>query len=337
MIFARLTFLGLLFFAVCASATADVIVLENGDRITGTVVNKVGAHIRFKTSEGDVVRYPWDTVRSLKCESTIILGRDGRLLRGGVVISREAKDAIDGEEGVTWINASAVKMINPDPWRVDEGWHNSGRFNLALVSERGNTDKDEVDADVTLVLRHKKDRVTLRGELENDAEDKIETQSKWVTDGMYDHFVSKKMYSSVGYSARADKFANVDLRTTIGAGVGYELIDSVKTKFLMEGMLAYLWEDAVDEANDQYWAAAVHIDLERVLKRDRLIFFCVGSGTFSLEEGGKHLLEYTTGFRAPLWSGVVFTAEVSADFDSKPVGDAEKYDNTYRLKVGYQW
>ena len=53
-----------------ALAIADEIQLQNGDRITGTVVRMTGGNLTFKTTGGDIT-IPWNTVTSLTSTMTL--------------------------------------------------------------------------------------------------------------------------------------------------------------------------------------------------------------------------------------------------------------------------
>ena len=55
-------------------------------------------------------------------------------------------------------------MINPEPWRINGGWHQTGRINFAAISETGNVEKELVDIDINIVVRDRKNRFTLVGE-----------------------------------------------------------------------------------------------------------------------------------------------------------------------------
>ena len=59
-------------FAACLSALgADVIVLKNGDRVTGSVVKKDAATLTFKSAHFGTITLPWDQVESITTESLL--------------------------------------------------------------------------------------------------------------------------------------------------------------------------------------------------------------------------------------------------------------------------
>ncbi len=320
------------------SLFADKLVLNRGGELMGTLVGKSGKNVRFKTLDGDTVSFRWKTISELRSDHAVILCRDGTIIEGPVVISRNV-DAIEKTDlkSVEIVEFAAVKRINPEPWRLNRGWHTSGMVNIALRSERGNVDRDDISIDARLVVRDLYNRFTFGADVQNSQENGNEIQSKWYTDGRYSRFLHKQLYASAAYSFRQDKYANLDLRSAAGLGGGYQLLDGDNTSFSAEALLSHIWERVDGEPNSDYLGASVIVEFNKDLIPGYLTFFVDASGTLNLEESGYFFLDGLTGFRAPVWRGVILTAEVKSEYNSEPVGDAETTDNTYRFKVGYKW
>jgi hypothetical protein len=301
----------------CPLLFADELVLQEGGQLNGTVMARAGASIRFKTSDGDVLRIRWRNVEGLKCENAVVSDKQGNIHEGAIAIGM-------GPEGKPWVLAAGthvmekrdVKMINPEPWRLGQGWNKSGRINISMLSERGNTDRDSAGVDARIMLRDVNDRLAASVSLENDAEDGNEIQSKWSADARSDRFLSKKTYLSVAGSARHDKFANLDLRSSLGAGVGYQLYDTRRISLLMESLLVHVREDAEGTDSETYLGALLQVNFEHGLIPERLICFANGSGTFNIERAGDYFVDSSAGVREPLLGGAVLTAEARNEYTS---------------------
>ncbi|MCD6224836.1 MAG: DUF481 domain-containing protein, partial [Deltaproteobacteria bacterium] len=87
-----------------------------------------------------------------------------------------------------------VAYINPEPWRLSEGWNWTGRLNAALDYERGNSDKDEYEADFAMTFRWIDDRVKFSGDYDREKSNDKLTDDDWRLNGRYDHFVDKKLF-----------------------------------------------------------------------------------------------------------------------------------------------
>ena len=68
------------------------------------------------------------------------------------------------------VEPARVKVIEPEPWELGEGYRLDGRVNFALKSERGNNDKNEIDLDLQLDYRRRWHRLQSWGQLEYDTQ-----------------------------------------------------------------------------------------------------------------------------------------------------------------------
>ena len=66
--------LALLLFCACLPSGigwADQVLLKNGDRVTGTIVQKDGKNLTIKTDQFGVVTTSWDQVESITAEKPV--------------------------------------------------------------------------------------------------------------------------------------------------------------------------------------------------------------------------------------------------------------------------
>lgn len=96
-------------------------------------------------------------------------GAPGRpLIRSG---SRNRSRAWPG-----WRRPSWRWVVEPETWETGEGGKLGGRVNLALKSEEGNTDKNEIDFDYMLDYRRRWHRIESSGILEYDNDTAVEAK-----------------------------------------------------------------------------------------------------------------------------------------------------------------
>ena len=130
-------------------------------------------------------------------------------------------DNIEADQSTETLAQSELEYINPDPWRTGDGFKLDGHINFALSKERGNTDKDEIDADGDLTWRFLDDRFRMFGEFERDRNDNKKTKDKWTLANSYDHFLTRKWYAGAFLGFEHDQFADLYLRIVVGPKVGY--------------------------------------------------------------------------------------------------------------------
>ena len=73
-------------------------------------------------------------------------------------------------------------------------------------------------------------RYTLGGRGNYARSQRTETDNNTIVYAQYDRFLSKKWYALANTSFENNRFADITLRTTIGAGLGYQWLDTARTK-----------------------------------------------------------------------------------------------------------
>lgn len=132
----------------------------------------------------------------------------------------------------------------------------TGSVTLGASYSDGNTRRRTVSATADAEYRREKDRTTL-GFLWNYAEEAAGiTDRKTQGRAKYDYFFSPKMYGLVQASAENDYQSALDLRTTIGAGLGYQFEDTETWKLSGEVGLSMVDEDFKGTADDKDFIAA---------------------------------------------------------------------------------
>jgi hypothetical protein len=321
-------------------AEADELIMRDGSRLLGTVVKRENGALDFKTAYAGVIQIKWDQVAEIKTEKPMeFLLADDTIITGTHVINSVDDLIVETESGVQpqTLEQSKVAYVNPEPWRKGEGHKLSGRVNFAFERQRGNTDKDEIDLDGDLTWRRKNDRFTAFGELENDKNNNETTAKNWKLEGAYNYFVTKKWYWGGFGRFEHDKFADLDLRSSVGPLVGYQWFESKKMNLSTSTGISYVKEDFINQSNDDYVALPWAINFDRFIFGDFMQFYHKQQGFWNLEDTGDVVWDTWTGLRFPLILGLVASTEIKVEYDSGAADDAKDLDTTYLLKLGYQW
>lgn len=324
------------------NASADELIMKDGSRLIGEVVKREGGTLDFKTSYAGVIKIKWDQVSELHADKPMKLMLDDER-----VIS--AQHIKTNEEGIVYYDdeepdlarpslaQSELAFINPDPWRTGESYKLDGRINLAFEKDRGNTDKDEIDIDGDLIWRYRDDRVTLYGELERDRDNNKKTTDKWKVSSAYNHFFSKKWFAGAYLGLEHDQFADLELRTTIGPGVGYQWFESREMNLRTEIGPMYVDEDFINDEDDSYEALGWLINFDKYLFDEFVQFYHRQNGLWNLTDTSNVVWNTWTGLRFPLVFGLVASTEMQVEYDSGAAEDTDETDTTFSVKLGYQW
>jgi putative salt-induced outer membrane protein YdiY len=214
----------------------------------------------------------------------------------------------------------------------------SGRINVGVDVKRGNTDTDIYHADGEVEARTEKNRYTLSGEINREEESGDETADNWLLDMSYDHFLTNKWFLYTNANFEQDDFKDLNLRTTLGAGSGYQFFESDVRNLSVRGGLAYVNVDySVDDQDDDYTAGRWAVKYDEFFFDAFLQFFHQHDGTVSLEDTEDTIIRTKTGIRIPLKKGFNTTLQYNWDWDNAPAPDKERVDERYLMTIGYSW
>jgi len=325
-----------LFFALIGGqASADVVWLKNGDRLTGKVVSMDGGTLVLKTSYAGDLSITWGEVVNLKTDEPIkvVLG-DETSAQGPVSPGEPGKVKVKAEqvaEPVT-VDLAHVKTINPKPpLRINF------RANAGLSKTDGNTDTQDIYADAEFMARTLRNRYTIGGLYKRSEKEDVKTEDKALGYMKYDHFFSKNWYGYAHASGEQDEFKDLDLRATLGVGVGYQFIESERTNLSLEAGLSYVDENYIVAEDNSFAAGRWGLKFDHFLLPKSLQYFLYHTGLQSVEDSDDLVLHTQTGFRIPFYKNLNITAQFNWEYDKSPSPGKKESDYTYLLTLGYLW
>ncbi|MBV1930534.1 MAG: DUF481 domain-containing protein [Porticoccaceae bacterium] len=321
-------------------AMADELIMKDGSRLLGSVVSNDGNDtIEFTTTYAGVIKVKWAEVDELKSDKPVIV-----LLKNAQV--RKITGAKNTEAGIVTSNASGlsetiptaeVAHFNPEPWRLGEGWNWTGHTNAVLNYERGNSEKDQYATDVDMTFRKIDDRFKFYGDYDREKSNDVLTDDDWRLSGRYDHFVDKKLYYGGKLGLEHDRFADLRLRSILGPVVGYEFYQSTLMNLDVAGGPMYVDEDFYDADNRDYVAFGWNLEFDRYLITDRVQFYHRHRGLLEVEAVENLVWDAWTGFRFPIYAGIMLSTELLLEYDGGASDGIDKTDTTYNVKLGYKW
>jgi putative salt-induced outer membrane protein YdiY len=227
----------------------------------------------------------------------------------------------------------AVSQINPVRW--------TGSLSANALITRGNSDTDSIGAAFAAVRRTEVDRFTL-GAAYNygrqkgpDTEERETTINNVLGTAKYDYFLTDKFYLFGALRTERDRIAELDLRFTPSAGVGYQWYETPTFNFFTEAGVAWVYEDFRNAGTDDHFAArlAYHVDWKphkAVMLFHNLEWLPSFEGPFS-----DYNLNLDAGLRATIIGSFFAEAKLELRYDSIPAPGTEKADLRYILGIGW--
>ncbi len=317
---------------------ADEIVLKNGDKLTGKVVSMEKGKLIFNTSYAGNISIDWHSIKSVKTDApaTLIL-KNGMVIKGSLKPTKGNKVIIETASslGAPEMDLAEVTAINPE--LLPGEMKLNGRTNVAIALRSGNTDTSTYRVDGEIQARAEKSRYTVGGEYNREEDDDETTVNNWLAYAKYDHFFSKKLYGYVNTVFKRDTMADLNLRSSVGIGLGYQVWESPKTNLSLEAGLSYVNEDYEKGSDDSYAAFRWAVNYDRFVWDDFLQFFHFHEGTIGLESTEDITIRSRTGFRMPLRHGFTATVQYNWDWDNTPAPGNDRVDEAFIIGVGYQF
>ena len=317
--------------------SADEIVLNNGDRITGKIVTMTDGKIVINTTYAGDISLAWADVSQISGDEPInVVLSDGTSLKGITTSTDPGKLALrieDIPESFS-IDLAQASAINPAPVPP---LTTKGQANLGVTIVKGNSETASQHLDLEFVARTIKNRYTLGAEFNRAEDDGEETTNNSLGYVKYDHFFSDKMYGYSNVLLEKDKFKDINLRTALGLGAGYQFMEREDVNLSGEAGISYINEDFDIAPDDGYPTGRWAINFDKYLIKDSLQFFHFHEGFVSFEDTEDILIRSRTGIRMPLSKTIKATFQVNYDWDKKPSPGMERTDIMYILTLGYQF
>ena len=335
-------------FIACAPTAcyADEVVMINGDRITGTVVRKEGDELIFKTSYAGDLKIAWSKVLRVTAESRMSVVLSDQSTVNARMIGRPPpeppSEAADTEPRLEVATPAPpptelIAYINAGPGFDVLGVRWKGRINVGARGARGNTETEDLHIDGEAVARRAKDRYTITGTLDRGKDRDVVTKQNSRLSGKYDLFLQPTWYGYGLLTIEEDRFRDIDLRTTVGAGIGHQLIETERVNMSIEGGLNHVRANFSVAPDESYPAARWALKYERRLFDADVQFFHAHELLTDITDSERSFFRSQTGLRVPLLQRLLATAQLNADFDNKPAPGKTKSDRTYLFTLGYQW
>lgn len=325
-------------FPICRITSGDTIELQNGDRITGTVTSMSAGRLVANTAYASGISIDWTHIKNLRTDdSVILLMKDESVYTGNIVeISSERIVIKTGKGRRLDIEAQTLDYINPPIYELNKLTYH-GDMNLGAYSTDGNSHTDSLHFDGELRIRNRWDRYKLGAQYNLQKDEGKDTAKNGSISGDYNRFISQKMYALLNISAARDKFQDLEVRMTVGPGLGYEFWQSDLRNFSLEAGLNYTYEDFGSRDDDEYASLRWSVDFDYWVYRRDVQYFLTQTGLKSVEDENNLVLSAQTGIKLPVVNNLSTKFEFDFNYNNKPAPGTEETDLKYIISGGYSW
>lgn len=295
--------------------------------------------LTVKTGYADQISIDWDQVLLLTVDTQLyVVFRDGTSRKTRAMFFREAipdEWVGEGETPLEKIDAARVKSLSTKPGpRI----HITARLNAGLSNERGNTDTDAYNINAGLITRTEKHRFTFGAEFSNQKAGGENTAENWRALGEYDYFIGQKWFLFASTLFENNRFADLNLRSTLGAGGGYQFFESDALNLSISLGPSYVKEDFIVAGDDEFSAGQWFLRYNQRFFDNLFQLFHSNFATIGIKDADNWQIRTRQGLRFYLYKGLTATFQYNYDYDNKPSPAAEtKWDSKFLILLGYEF
>ena len=318
----------------CAAPTlADEVHLQNGDRLTGKIEKMEDHVLTLHTDHSGEVKIDWGKIESLKA--------DGPLK---ILVPSESGDRLHdffygttGLREVTDLSANGplplaeITGINLEPIRL------LGTVTVGGNHTSGTTTTKAINAATRLTLYAYKQRLLLEGKYNyGQAGDQVTARNS-LASLKHDYFVSKKVFIETFGMLEKDTLQNLQLRSTIGSGLGYQFYETGTTTLSLSAGIAHVNEHFTNSPNTQTPSARWSLRWEHGLWPDRVKVFHRHEGFWDINAGNAFRFNADQGLRITVYKNLFFNVEYDLRLNTQPAPGRKTTDESVIFGVGYEF
>ncbi|HXF93093.1 MAG TPA: DUF481 domain-containing protein [Nitrospiraceae bacterium] len=326
---------------------ADVVTLKDGSAMYGEVIEMSNGELMIKTAfgVGDVVKIKWGTVAKLTTTHPLPFH-----LKEGTVLVATAQE---GESGTLLLQAQpmtgfltvpldAVVSINP---LVQPPVVYSGSLQVGFSQTTGNSHLRNASMIGEFTGRSEKLRLTLLGRyIYGDDGGRLIVRNSRGTIKL-DFFLTKRFYWFAASYFEQDTFQDLNLRTSLSSGPGYQFIDKgdFSSGVLKDMTLyaeigaAYFNEDFKIAQDKTSFRGRWSVKLNWPMFDEKITFYHYEEGFPSLQNSKDYYITADTGVRFKIIDGVVSGFQWTIRYNNNPPPGTTDTDNLYLWTLGYSF
>jgi putative salt-induced outer membrane protein YdiY len=315
-------------------AAADVVVMRNGDRITGEINRIWGNDLSIEPEYADEFVVEVDKVSYVQSDRDF----DVTLDDGRTVSARLTGASADGRQTVVYDGEPRVIAVTEleQVEEVDDGFDWESHIDWNSTVTTGNTESTiaRLAADATVETGDHRHITTLVIADEEVAD--VKTKDQDFLTYSYNWLFSDKWFLGAGASYESDPIKQLDHRTILGAGIGRDIWDFHDRTMNFEIGLGALDESvaAVAESNTiAYWKFRFAYEFSGT---DLEVYH--NHQVNSYLSGRDNLFaKSSTGVRYEITDLFYLTMSLNVDYESEPPPGAETEDTTWVLGAGFEF
>ena len=222
----------------------DWVQLTSNEWLKGEIKGMYKDSLEFDSDKLDLLNIDWDDVKILRSHRVNNINIEGVGATSGVLeVTGDSLEIVNDYENQSYDRSKLISFA-PGGKRERDLW--AIKATLSLDLRQGNTDQVDYTAKVNIKRRGSTTRFLMDyigniSKTNGGDGSLVETINNHRLNASYDYYKTRYFfYTPVFAEYFRDPFTNIDSRITLGAGLGYTVIDDGKTELSFSGGPAYV-------------------------------------------------------------------------------------------------
>lgn len=318
--------------AIPLSVQAAVVVLKNGDRITGRIVKMEKQRLEIDPPFSDIIKIKWEDVQSITSERPMSVKLYGELDLpeniGEQRLDRIIVNSLGEDEAIRLEDVRAINFAENDY----RGYLSAGGNQTS-----GNSQTEALNISGNLIYRRLEHRYTLDGKYNRGQADGKDTANNGSFSVKYDYFVAPRVYVGALNLAESDQFQDLSLRNTGGLILGYDLLDREHHNLTIGAGPAAVYQDFTTEPATITPSTTGVLRYEFMIRGDDVIFFQKTQGFKDLGHGSATRVNADQGIRVKITQNWRVNFEYDLRYNSLPVDGRKTVDTNIIFGFSYDF
>lgn len=315
---------------------ADILILGNGDRLTGAIEKLAGKKVFLTTLYAGTIQIDWERLDHLSSDQEFeVEVETGRKYQGKVVLNQGKLKVTSGQKTLVFqanlvvAIASKIEVEKKSFLRAVEGNLDVG-YNLT----RGDSRLNQSSFLAKALIRRQGYKLSGDASSIFSRQDDSQPTSRQTLGARYDWYVNPQIFRFFLGNFEHNDSQRLTFRTVLGGGLGRTLVKNKKTELSLLGGLTFTREQFQGEEGmdklpvGQSAEGLIGIELKTVLL-DRIQFTNKVSTHPNIREMAQYRLEYDSTLRLLLLKNLSWSLSFYDRFVSHPPVDVRR--NNYGL------
>lgn len=317
--------------AIPPSVQAHLVVLKNGDRISGLVVKMQDKKLEIdpEYSATNII-IDWDDVRSITTirPMSIKLYGDVEMPENVGQRVRDRIILLTLEEGGP-IRLQDVKGIN----LAENDYY--GYISAGGNQTSGNTQTQALNISGTLTYRKEEHRFIWDGKYNRAQANNEDTANNAAMNFKYDHFLTRHLFATASNLSEMDQFQDLTLRETASFGLGYDILDNRQQQLSVAAGPAAVYQDYTNTASTVTPSTTWLLRAEFRFRDDDVILFHKEQGFHDLGHESGTRWNADQGIRIKITDNWRINLEYDVRYNSLPVEGKKTTDTNVIIGFSY--